>query len=78
MLGFWSELCNHNSWLGAGGIGTKTNSADNCSWVGVGTELGNKVVIQGISLLTTFLNSKPLISLRKLHISWRLKLLAKI
>ena len=25
---------------GAGGIGTKTNSAPNCSWVGVGAELG--------------------------------------
>ena len=31
---------------GAGGIGTKTNSAPNCSWVGVGVwaELGNKQV----------------------------------
>ena len=26
---------------GAGGIGTKTNSAPNFSWVGVGAELGN-------------------------------------
>ena len=28
-------------WAGAGGIGTKTNSAPNFSWVGVGAELGN-------------------------------------
>ena len=27
---------------GAGGVVTKTNSAPNCSWVGVGAELGNK------------------------------------
>ena len=32
---------------GAGGIGTKTNSAPNCSWVGVGVwaELGNKLIL---------------------------------
>ena len=29
-------------WPGAGGIGTKTNSAPNLSWVWVWAELGNK------------------------------------
>ena len=30
---------------GAGGIGTKTNSAPNLSWVGVGAELGNNKIV---------------------------------
>ena len=43
---------------GAGGIGTKTNSAPNCSWVGA--ELGNKCyfVVKVISgLENTYLDS---------------------
>ena len=32
--------------LGAGGIGTKTNSAPNLSWVWVWAELGNKKIAQ--------------------------------
>ena len=37
----------------AGGIGTKTNSAPNCSWVGVGVwaELGNDDIEQSILIL---------------------------
>ena len=42
---------------GAGGIGTKTNSAPNFSWVGVGAELGNNFAFEvevNLSLNYTF------------------------
>ena len=42
---------------GAGGIGTKTNSAPNCSWVGVGVwaELGKKIRAKICLFLECFL-----------------------